>query len=119
MIVLVKIIRCRVLSFIVVLLIRLAKEAILTAQMAREALGTDLIKLEVIADEETLLPEPEQLLQAAETLVRDGFQVLPYTNDDPVTAQKLEQISKGNIGTDLFSILLSEGSDIYGQGSTE
>ena len=69
-----------------------AKEAVLTAQMAREALGTNFIKLEVIADEETLLPEPEQLLEAAEILVKDGFQVLPYTNDDPVTALKLEHL---------------------------
>lgn len=69
-----------------------AKEAILTAQMAREALGTNFIKLEVIADEDTLLPDPEQLLEAAQALVKDGFQVLPYTNDDPVTALKLEHL---------------------------
>ncbi len=69
-----------------------AKEAVLTAQLAREALGTSFIKLEVIADEDTLLPEPEQLLQAADQLVREGFQVLPYTNDDPVTALKLEDL---------------------------
>ena len=69
-----------------------AKEAVLTAQMAREALGTSLIKLEVIADEETLLPDAEELLQAAEELVMDGFHVLPYTNDDPVLARKLEDI---------------------------
>ena len=69
-----------------------AKEAVLTAQMAREALGTNLIKLEVIADEETLLPDAQELLIAAERLVMDGFQVLPYTNDDPVLARKLEDI---------------------------
>ena len=69
-----------------------AKEAILTAELAREALSTNWIKLEVIADEETLLPDGEELLEAAETLVRLGFQVLPYTNDDPVLAKKLEDI---------------------------
>ena len=69
-----------------------AREAILTAQMAREALGTDLIKLEVIADEDTLLPDSHELLEAAATLVREGFTVLPYTNDDPVLALKLEDV---------------------------
>lgn len=69
-----------------------AEEAYRTAQLAREALGTSLIKLEVIADDETLLPEPEQLLAAAERLVRDDFVVLPYTNDDPITARKLEEV---------------------------
>ncbi|WP_329241672.1 thiazole synthase [Streptomyces canus] len=67
-----------------------AGEAVLTARLAREALGTDLVKLEVIADERTLLPDPIELLDAAETLVDDGFTVLPYTNDDPVLARKLE-----------------------------
>ncbi len=66
------------------------KDAVLTAELAREALGTSLIKLELIADDETLLPDVVQLLDAARTLVRAGFVVLPYTNDDPVTAQKLE-----------------------------
>lgn len=69
-----------------------AREAILTAELAREALQTSWIKLEVIADEETLLPDGEELLDAAETLVRRGFQVLPYTNDDPVLAKKLEDV---------------------------
>lgn len=69
-----------------------AKEAVLTAQLAREALGTNLIKLEVIADEETLLPDAQELLIAAERLVIDGFDVLPYTNDDPVLARKLEDV---------------------------
>ncbi|WP_079132439.1 thiazole synthase [Streptomyces nanshensis] len=67
-----------------------AGEAVLTARLAREALGTDWVKLEVIADERTLLPDPVELLDAAETLVDDGFTVLPYTNDDPVLARKLE-----------------------------
>ncbi|MEU7012819.1 thiazole synthase [Streptomyces sp. NPDC046385] len=69
-----------------------AGEAVLTARLAREALGTDWIKVEVIADERTLLPDPVELLDAAETLVDDGFVVLPYTNDDPVLAQKLEDV---------------------------
>ncbi|KOG87581.1 thiazole synthase, partial [Streptomyces varsoviensis] len=67
-----------------------AGEAVLTARLAREALGTDWVKLEVVADERTLLPDPIELLDAAETLVDDGFTVLPYTNDDPVLARKLE-----------------------------
>ena len=69
-----------------------AADAILTAELAREALGTTLIKLEVIADEETLLPDVEGLLEGAQELIRRGFEVLPYTNDDPVTARKLEDI---------------------------
>ena len=64
-------------------------EAVLTAQLAREALGTNWIKLEVIADERTLLPDGIELVSAAEQLVDDGFVVLPYTNDDPVLAQRL------------------------------
>lgn len=69
-----------------------AREAILTAELACEALGTSMVKLEVIADEETLLPDVEELLLAAGELVARGFQVLPYTNDDPVTAKKLEDV---------------------------
>jgi thiazole synthase len=68
-----------------------ASEAVRTAQLAREALGTSWVKLEVIADERTLLPDPVELLDAAERLVADGFTVLPYTNDDPVLARRLEQ----------------------------
>jgi thiazole synthase len=68
-----------------------AGEAVLTARLAREALDTNWVKLEVIADEHTLLPDPVELLAAAETLVDDGFVVLPYTNDDPVLALRLEQ----------------------------
>ncbi|WP_432052882.1 thiazole synthase [Streptomyces xiamenensis] len=68
-----------------------AGEAVLTARLAREALGTALVKLEVIADERTLLPDPVATLDAAETLVDDGFTVLPYTNDDPVLARHLEE----------------------------
>lgn len=69
-----------------------AREAVLTAELAREALGTDFVKLEVIADDSTLLPDPEALLEAARVLVARGFQVLPYTNDDPVTARRLEDL---------------------------
>jgi thiazole synthase len=70
---------------------RTAHEAVLTAQLAREALQTDWVKLEVVADERTLLPDPIELLEAAQTLVGKGFQVLPYTNDDPVLARRLQQ----------------------------
>ncbi|GAA1695804.1 thiazole synthase [Mycolicibacterium murale] len=66
-----------------------AAEAVLTAQLAREALGTDWVKLEVIADERTLLPDAIELVRAAEQLVDDGFTVLPYTTDDPVLARRL------------------------------
>jgi len=69
-----------------------AGEALLTARLAREALGTTWVKLEVIADERTLLPDPVELLDAAEQLVDEGFVVLPYTNDDPVLARRLEQV---------------------------
>ncbi|NIL99507.1 MAG: thiazole synthase [Acidobacteria bacterium] len=68
-----------------------ARDAVLTAELAREALETDLVKLEVIADDETLLPDTEALLVAAKELVGKGFSVLPYTNDDPVTARRLEE----------------------------
>jgi thiazole synthase len=71
---------------------RSAADAVLTARLAREALGTDWVKLEVVADDRTLLPDPVELLDAAEQLVNDGCTVLPYTNDDPVTALRLEEI---------------------------
>jgi thiazole synthase len=69
-----------------------AREAVLTAQLAREALETDLVKLEVIGDDETLYPDVEQLLRAARDLVADGFQVLAYANDDPITCRKLADL---------------------------
>jgi thiazole synthase len=69
-----------------------AGEAVLTAQLAREAFGTPWVKLEVIGDERTLLPDPVELLVAAEQLAGDGFVVLPYTTDDPVLARRLEQV---------------------------
>lgn len=68
-----------------------ADEAVLTAKLAREALHTNWVKLEVIADERTLLPDPIELVEAARQLVDDGFTVLPYTGDDPVLARRLEQ----------------------------
>ena len=67
-----------------------ARDAVATAQLAREAFETDWIKLEVIGDDRTLLPDATELLEAAEELVGDGFVVLPYTNDDPVLARRLE-----------------------------
>ena len=69
-----------------------ARDAVLTARLAREAFGTDWIKLEVIGDERTLLPDAPALLEAAEELVDDGFVVLPYTNDDPILARRLEDV---------------------------
>jgi thiazole synthase len=67
-----------------------ARDSVTTAQLAREALETDWVKLEVIGDDRTLLPDPAGLLEAAETLLADGFTVLPYTSDDPVLARRLE-----------------------------
>lgn len=67
-----------------------AKDAVLTAQMAREALGTNWIKLEVIGDDKTLFPDGPELLTAARRLIDDDFVVLPYANDDPILATRLE-----------------------------
>ena len=69
-----------------------ARDAVRTAQLAREAFATDWIKLEVIGDDRTLLPDAVELLDAAEELVDDGFVVLAYTNDDPVLARRLEDL---------------------------
>src|ERR671929_1154652 len=69
-----------------------ARDAVATARLAREAFETDWVKLEVIGDERTLLPDGPELLRAAEELVADGFVVLPYTTDDPVLAARLEAI---------------------------
>ena len=69
-----------------------ARDAVLTARMAREAFATDWIKLEVIGDERTLLPDAPELLNAAEQLVDEGFVVLPYTTDDPILARRLEDV---------------------------
>jgi thiazole synthase len=67
-----------------------ARDAVTTAQLGREAFDTDWVKLEVIGDDKTLLPDPTELLDAAEALVAGGFTVLPYTNDDPILARRLE-----------------------------
>ena len=69
-----------------------AHDAVLTARMAREAFGTEWVKLEVIGDDRTLFPDATELLDAAETLVDEGFVVLPYTNDDPILARRLEDV---------------------------
>jgi thiazole synthase len=69
-----------------------ARDAVLTAKLAREAFQTDWVKLEVIGDEDTLLPDAPELLRAAEQLVDDGFVVLPYTTDDPILARRLVDI---------------------------
>jgi thiazole synthase len=69
-----------------------ASEAVLTAKLAREAFETDWVKLEVIGDDRTLLPDAVELLAAAEQLADDGFIVLPYTTDDPVLAFRLQQV---------------------------
>lgn len=67
-----------------------ADDAVRTARLAREALGTDLVKLEVLGDEKTLFPDNEASLEATKILVKEGFKVLSYTNDDPIMARKLE-----------------------------
>src|SRR4051795_4033858 len=68
-----------------------ARDAVTTAHLAREAFGADWVKLEVIGDDRTLLPDPAELADAAEQLVADGFVVLPYTNDDPILARRLRE----------------------------
>ncbi len=69
-----------------------ARDAVATAELGREAFETDWVKLEVIGDDKTLLPDPSETLEAAERLVAEGFVVLPYTNDDPILAARLEQV---------------------------
>ena len=69
-----------------------ARDAILTAELAREALNTNWVKLELIGDRELLYPDVEQLVHAADELVRKGFVVLPYCNEDPVSCQKLADV---------------------------
>jgi thiazole synthase len=68
-----------------------ARDAVRTAKLAREAFETDWVKLEVIGDDRTLFPDAVELVEAAETLVDDGFTVLPYTSDDPILARRLEE----------------------------
>jgi thiazole synthase len=69
-----------------------ARDAVLTAHLAREAFSTDWVKLEVIGDDRTLLPDAVELVAAAEQLVDEGFTVLPYTTDDPILARRLEDV---------------------------
>lgn len=69
-----------------------ARDAVLTARLGREALSTHWVKLEVIGNPTTLMPDPVELLLAADTLVAEGFVVLAYTNDDPIVARRLEQV---------------------------
>jgi len=69
-----------------------SRDAVTTARLAREAFETDWVKLEVIGDDRTLMPDAVELLEAAETLIDDDFHVLAYTNDDPVTARRLEEL---------------------------
>ena len=69
-----------------------ARDAVITAKLAREAFATDWVKLEVIGDEDTLLPDAPELLRAAEELIDEGFVVLPYTTDDPVLARRLADV---------------------------
>lgn len=71
---------------------RTARDAVITAKLAREALGTNWVKVEVIADEHTLLPDVVELIDACELLVAGGFVVLAYTSDDPVVAKRLEDV---------------------------
>ena len=69
-----------------------ARDAVRTARLAREAFETEWVKLEVIGDDRTLFPDAVELLSAAETLIAEGFTVLPYTNDDPILARRLEEV---------------------------
>ena len=71
---------------------RTARDAMTTAKLAREALGTNWVKVEVIADDRTLLPDVVELVDACEMLVAEGFVVLAYTSDDPVIAKRLEDV---------------------------
>ncbi len=74
-----------------------AEDAIRTAQLAREALGTNLVKIEVMGDPKTLFPDVEATLHATRILVKEGFVVLPYTSDDPIMARKLEEAGAATI----------------------
>ena len=74
-----------------------ADDAVRTARLGREALGVDWVKLEVLSDPETLLPEPLQTLRALETLIRDGFTVLTYCGDDPIMAKRLEEAGSTSV----------------------
>lgn len=98
---------------------RTAEEAIKTARLAREVCrgleGYNWIKLEVIPDPKYLLPDPEETLQAARVLVREGFVVLPYINDDPVLAKKLEEIGTATVMPLAAPIGSGQGIVYFGQ----
>src|ERR1700732_5163748 len=94
-----------------------ARDAILTAELAREALDTNWVKLELIGDRETLYPDVEQLVPAADELVRKGFVVLPYCNDDPVTCQKLADV--GCAAVMPLGSLIGSGRGIANPGAIE
>jgi thiazole synthase len=74
-----------------------AEDALRYARLGREALGLDWVKLEVLSDPETLLPEPVQTLEALKVLIREGFHVLAYTSDDPVMAKRLEEAGAASV----------------------
>ncbi len=74
-----------------------ADEAVRTAHLAREAGMSDMIKLEVIGDELTLMPDPVETVKAAEVLIKEGFTVLPYISDDPIMALKLQDLGAATI----------------------
>ena len=86
------------------------RDAVLTAELAREALGTNWLKLELIGDRDTLYPDVEQLVRAATELVDKGFAVLPYTHDDPITARKLADV--GCVAVMPLGSLIGSGNGI-------
>src|SRR5438132_9773816 len=94
-----------------------ARDAILTAELAREALDTNWVKLELIGDRDTLYPDVEQLVHAADELVRRGFVVLPYCNDDPVSCQKLVDV--GCAAVMPLGSLIGSGRGIANPGGIE
>jgi thiazole synthase len=94
-----------------------ARDAILTAELAREALGTNWIKLELIGDRDLLYPDVEQLVHAADELVRMGFVVLPYCNDDPVSCQKLADVGCAVVMP--LGSLIGSGRGIANPGAIE
>jgi thiazole synthase len=104
--------------------VRTAKEAVFAAQLAREALGTNWLKLEIHPDPRYLLPDPIETLKAAEELVKLGFIVLPYVNADPVLCKRLEEVgvaavmplgaaigsNKGLKTVDMLQIIIEESN---------
>jgi thiazole synthase len=94
-----------------------ARDAVLTARLAREALDTNWIKLELIGDRDLLYPDVEQLVHAADELVRDGFTVLPYCNEDPVACRKLADV--GCAAVMPLGSLIGSGRGIANPGAIE